>query len=159
MYVEQLQSLFGKVAEKRAEYLCTEICAEVIEYCQSLGDMERLTSFIMLHTIWDEICVQVQTAQLPRGKEYEGILRRKIHEVMEDYDKYDKLMIWLQSDQGHEFLAFDEGRHDAEDYFREDGLPKEFDNVVVEDYIFHKVIDIASEYENDGIADYMEMYY
>lgn len=152
-----LAELFIQMAEERAEAKAKKICGKVIRTCQSLKGSSMLSGDdTPLANVWDEVCVQVQGEESFYWGMYEDTIRGEIQSILDKTcDKYDRLMLWLQTDEGRELaFSYDE---DAIDYFDKTGWPDPEDdyNEAIVNYLFQEVIGAADNYTNERIEKFL----
>lgn len=106
-----------------------------------------------LHNAWDEICVQVQFQQSLYWDVHENMILDQIELVVKELPEHIKTIIWLQTENGFDWLCDVESSE-------EEGLKQDQDPPVYEDdivyFIFNELMGIADEWSNARIREYLE---
>lgn len=168
---DKLNKLYSKILRENAENTTNGIIKNVIREFQNMkGDAFTLSGDDSgLENTWDEICVQVQAEEFVTWNIYENQIELSIQSKVEDLDFDEAFAIWLLTDkfddwsscdshtysEGQEYTVYDFFKT-ASNYFDEDGYPNDFCIDDVKNYLFHRIINEASDYTNKRIEKYLE---
>jgi len=168
---DKLNKLYSKILKENAENITNGIIKKVIREFQNMkGDAFTLSGDDSgLENIWDEICVQVQAEEFVTWNVYENQIELSIQSKVEELDFDEAFAVWLLTDkfddwsscdshtysEGQEYTVYDFFKT-ASNYFDEDGYPNDFCIDDVKKYLFHRIINEASDYTNKRIEKYLE---
>ncbi len=101
-----------------------------------------------LRNAWDEICVQLQYEQSLFWSAYDETVQSFVLVYVEDLKPYEKLAIWLQTEQGWDWSYDCDGERD--DY--PPVLIEDIVQYITKEYIYSK----ANSWNNNRIKNYLE---
>lgn len=101
-----------------------------------------------LKNAWDEICVQVQYEESLFWNTYDEIVQSFVLAYIEELKSYEKLAIWLQTEQGWGWAYDYDGQSDEHpSVFIEDIV-----QYITQEYIYSK----ARDWSNNRIKSYLD---
>lgn len=99
-----------------------------------------------LANVWDEICVQKQSEESFLWDAYDDTVRATVEKVLEKVSITEVQAIWLQTDEGEDWLV-DNDEEDSD-------IPWFQDDVV--EYIMQEVYGVAANWSNRRIRRYLD---
>ena len=101
-----------------------------------------------LKNAWDEICVQIQDDESSFWSAYEETVQSWVFGYIEELRSHEKLVIWLQTEQGWDWAYDNEEQSDGYPAI----LVEDIVEFVTQEYIYSK----AACWSNNRIKNYME---
>lgn len=137
------------ISEGLANDLCKQITRKVIRNLQQMNTSEYILSGddSVLANTWDEVCVQIQLEQSMVWHAYELTIDTFVSYIVSELKSYEKMAIWIQTDEGSEWLYEDEDLRDNEPVV----LDSEIVNYIIKDYIY----EAAENWSNKRIYAYI----
>lgn len=116
-----------------------------------IGDLQEMQDTLFgddsgLENVWDEICVQKQVEESYGWEVYEITVRALIGGSVEEMPHEQKVVLWLLTPEGESWK--DENESDDEKPSPDAGD--------IENYLFDRLMSIASDYVNDRIIQYRD---
>ncbi|MBI2817806.1 MAG: hypothetical protein HYX72_12785 [Acidobacteria bacterium] len=137
-----------KIIADIAERECRRVSRKVIVALQKMTEGMQSGDGSILKNVWDEVCVQVQFQQSVMWDAYLETISTFIGGEVEGLDALQKQAIWLQTDNGMEWEAENEGEGTVT--FCEDDITE---------YILHKfVLSAAADWTNKRIEKYLALF-
>ena len=112
---------------------------------QALRDGLQLGEDTGLISIWDEVCVQVQTERTIVWWAYESTIRSIVMGELEDLEAYELKAVWLETPPGENWAA-DEGVSERPVYCLDD----------IEDHIYGALLAKAANFSNARIRAFID---
>lgn len=140
-----------KIIEEIANNEVEKICNKVINHFTKTGNLNIVDNSI-LKNAWDEICILFYSCELVNGDQYDEAIYGCIIDVIKNMPLYILQAIWLQTDEGIDWLCDDEQREEDEEV-----PPVYLQDVIL--YIKSKVLAKADNWSNCRIRRYKDIYY
>jgi hypothetical protein len=137
-----------KITNQLANTISERISRKVELSLKGMKDGLQSSEYSGLENLWDEVCVQVQSAHSMFWSLYDNLIYGLTLSNVKKLESYEMTAIWLQTDGG------DEWKHQVSEKDCNIGYStEEIAEYIAREYVFKK----AGTYRNNKIIRYLEM--
>ena len=144
----------GQLVDEFADAARARICRGVVSGLRRF-QLSLAGENSILRTAWDDICVQMQTEQSFHWETaYIPTIEQFISDEIKKLSQSEKRAIWLQSEEGTNWLIDLDFPTDGESGYDGVGIPYDDENVIA--MVLESVLAEAGRYENSRIRAYID---
>jgi hypothetical protein len=144
----------GQLVDEFADAARARICRCVVSGLRRF-QLSLAGENSILRTAWDDICVQMQTEQSFHWETaYIPTIEQFISDEIKKLSQSEKRAIWLQSEEGTNWLIDLDFPTDGESGYDGVGIPYDDENVIA--MVLESVLAEAGRYENSRIRAYID---
>jgi hypothetical protein len=137
-----------KITNQLANTISERISRKVETSLKEMEDGLQSSEDSGLENLWDEVCVQVQSARSMFWSLYDNLIYGLTLSNVKELEPYEMEAIWLQTDDGMEWK-----QEVSENDCNLGYSTEEIAEYIVKEHVFKK----AGEYSNKKIIRYLEM--